>query len=118
MQRGTRRKYLQAQQIRTRSFLLFEAEVLAAHRNRTRSRFRSINAQDEQKRMNVREMDTVKKVRSRTVVLTANGKVHTREELQVFVHYLNLFVTLQQLLEETPAVLSIGKIGEDHGYTP
>ena len=40
-----------------------------------------------------------------TVVLTANGEVHTNEEAQVYVHDLNLFVTVQ-LLEETPAVLA------------
>ena len=34
---------------------------------------------------------------------------------QVFVHDLNLFVTVQ-FLEETPAVLSLGKLCEDHGY--
>ena len=43
-------------------------------------------------------------------------KVHTNEEAQVFVHDLNPFVTVQ-LLEETPAVLSFGKLCEDHGYS-
>ena len=43
-------------------------------------------------------------------------KVHTNEEAQVFVHNLNLFVTVQ-LLEETLAVLSLGKLCEDHGYS-
>ena len=33
----------------------------------------------------------------------------------VFVHDLNQFVTVQ-LLEETPAVLSPGKLCKDHGY--
>ena len=32
------------------------------------------------------EMDTVKRSTTPTVVLTANGKVHTHEEAQVFVH--------------------------------
>ena len=50
------------------------------------------------------------------MVLTANGEVHTNEEAQVYVHDLNLFVTVQ-LLEETPAVLSLGKLCEDHGYS-
>ena len=50
------------------------------------------------------------------MVLTANGEVHTHEEAQVSVHDLNLFVTVQ-LLEETPAVLSLGKLCEDHGYS-
>ena len=34
----------------------------------------------------------------------------------MFGHDLNLFVTVQ-LLEETPAVLSLGKLCEDHGYS-
>ena len=50
------------------------------------------------------------------MVLTARGEVHTNEEAQVNVHDLNLFVTVQ-LLEETPAVLSFGKLCEDHGYS-
>ena len=49
------------------------------------------------------------------MVLTASGEVQTCEEAQVFVHDLDLFVTLQ-LLEQTPAVLSLGKPCEDHGY--
>ena len=60
-------------------------------------------------------MDTVK--RSRTpVVLTPGGEVHTHEEAQVFVHDLNQFVTVQ-LLEETLAVLSQGKLCKDQGYS-
>ena len=57
-------------------------------------------------------------IRSRTpnVVLTENGEVHTHEEAQVFVHDLNQFVTVQ-LLEETRAVLSPGKLWKDHGYS-
>ena len=39
------------------------------------------------------EMDTVKRS-SPTVVLTASGEVQIREEAQVFVHDLNLFVTV------------------------
>ena len=34
----------------------------------------------------------------------------------MFVHDLNQFVTVQ-LLEETPAVLSLGKLRKDHGYS-
>ena len=50
------------------------------------------------------------------MMLTANGEVHTHEEAQVFVHDLNQFVTVQ-VLEETPAVLSLGKLCKDHGYS-
>ena len=53
------------------------------------------------KEISSEEMDTVKRSRTPTVVLTANGEVHTHEKAQVFVHDLNLFVTVQ-LLEETP----------------
>ena len=35
-------------------------------------------------------------------------------EAQVYVYDLDLFVTVQ-LLEETPAVLSLGKLCDDHG---
>ena len=42
--------------------------------------------------------------------------MHKNEEAHVYVHDLNLFVTVQ-LLEETLAVLSLGKLCEDHGHT-
>ena len=45
----------------------------------------------------------------------ANGEVQTNEEARVYVHDLNLFVTVQ-LLEDTLA-LSPGKLCEEHGYT-
>ena len=68
------------------------------------------------KELSSEEMGTVKRSRTPTVVLTANGEVHTHEEAQVFVHDLNQFVTVQ-LLEETPAVPSLGKLCKDHGYS-
>ena len=68
------------------------------------------------KELSSEEMDTVKWSRTTTVVLTANGKYTPTREAQVFVHDLNLFVTVQ-LLEETPAVQSLGKLFEDHGYS-
>ena len=39
-----------------------------------------------------------------------------KEEATVYVKELDLFVTVM-LLEETPAVLSIGKLCEDHGFS-
>ena len=48
--------------------------------------------------------------------MTANGEVQTREEAMVYVKELESFVTVM-LLEETPAVLSLGKLCEDHGNT-
>ena len=66
--------------------------------------------------MKLRRDGHSKNVRNPAAVLTASGEVHTHEEAQVFVHDQNLFVTVH-LLEETPAVLSLGKLCEDHGYS-
>ena len=49
-------------------------------------------------------------------LVTVNGDVHTKEEATVYVKELDLFVTIM-LLEDTPAVLSLGKLCEDQGYT-
>ena len=49
-------------------------------------------------------------------MVTANGEVQTKEEAQLFVHDLVLFVTVQ-LLDDTPAVVSSGQLCEEHGYT-
>ena len=51
-----------------------------------------------------------------TTVVTANGGVQTNEEAQVYGYDLDLSVTVQ-LLEDTPAVLSLGKLCEEHGKT-
>ena len=48
------------------------------------------------------------------MVIAANGEAETNEEAQVHVH--DLFLTVQ-LLQETLAVLSLGKLSEDHGYS-
>ena len=48
--------------------------------------------------------------------MTANGEVQTREEATVYVKELDLFVTVM-LLEEIPAVLSLGKLCEELGYS-
>ena len=61
------------------------------------------------------EMDTFRRSRNPTTVVTANGgEVQTNEEAQVYVHDLDLFVTVQ-LLEETPTVLSLGLFCSEHG---
>ena len=46
--------------------------------------------------------------KSRTTVVAANGEVQTEEEATVYVKDLDLFVTVM-LLEDAPAVLSLGK---------
>ena len=48
------------------------------------------------------ELDTLRRSRNPTVVLTANGEVHNHEVARVHVHDLNVFVAVQ-LHEETPA---------------
>ena len=49
-------------------------------------------------------------------MMTANGEVQTQEEATVYVKNLDLFVTVM-LLEETPAVLTLEKLCEDHGFS-
>ena len=62
------------------------------------------------------ELETLKRSRSPVTVVTANGEARTNEEAQVYVHALHVFVTVQ-LLDHTPAVLSLGKLCKEHGYT-
>ena len=62
------------------------------------------------------ELETVRISKSPTTVGTANGELLTKEEAKVYVRDLDLSVTVM-LLEDTPAVLSLGKLCEDHGYT-
>ena len=63
------------------------------------------------KDLNCAEME-----RSPTTVMMANGEVQTREEATVYVKEFDLFVTVM-FLQEAPAVLSLGKLCEDHGHT-
>ena len=60
------------------------------------------------------EMDTLRRSRNPTTLVTANGEVQTNEEAQVYVKDHDLFITVQ-LLEETPAVLSLGKFCSEYG---
>ena len=62
------------------------------------------------------ELETMRTSMSPTTVMTANGEVHTREEVTENVKEFDLVVTVM-LLEEVPAVLSLRKLCEDHGYT-
>ena len=66
--------------------------------------------------LNSAELETMRTSRSPTTVMTANGEVQPREEAIVHVKELDLFVTVM-LLEETPAVLSLGKLCEDHAFS-
>ena len=61
-------------------------------------------------------MDTLTKSCSPTIVITANGEVQTHEEATVYVQELDLFLTLK-VLENMPAVLSLGKLCDENGYS-
>ena len=61
------------------------------------------------------EMDTLTKSCSPTTVLTANGEVQTYEEATVYAKELDTFLTVK-VLENTPAVLSLGKLCDENGY--
>ena len=62
------------------------------------------------------EMDTLTKSCSPTIVITANGEVQTHEEATVYVKELDIFLTMN-VLENTPAVLSLGKLCDENGYS-
>ena len=51
-----------------------------------------------------------------TIVITANGEVQTHEEAIVYVNELGIFFTMK-VLENTPAVLSLGKLCDENGYS-
>ena len=53
--------------------------------------------------------------RNPTIAEMANGQVQTNLEASVYVEDLDFDVTA--LLEETPPVLSLGKLWEDDGYS-
>ena len=62
------------------------------------------------------EMDTLTKSCSPTIVTTANGEVQTHEEAIVYVNELDIFLTMK-VLDNTPAVLSLGKFCDENGYS-
>ena len=68
------------------------------------------------KDLNSAELETVTTSRSPTTVQTANGEVQTNEEATVYVKELDIFFTMK-VLENTPAVLSLGKLCDEHGYS-
>ena len=59
------------------------------------------------------EMETLRRSRNPTTVVTISGEVQTNEEAVVNVHDLDLFVTVQ-ILDE---VLSLGKLCEEHEFS-
>ena len=68
------------------------------------------------KDLNSDELETVTTSRSPSIVITANGEVQTHEEATVCVKELDIFLTMK-VPENTPAVLSLGKLCDEHGYS-
>ena len=66
------------------------------------------------KDLNSAEMDFLTTSRSITTVVTANGEVQTHEESKVSKNW--IFLTMK-VLEDTPAVSSLGKLCDEHGYS-
>ena len=62
------------------------------------------------------EMDTLTKSCGPTIVITGNGEVQTHEEAIVNVKELDIFLTTK-FLDNTPAVLSLGKRCDENGYS-
>ena len=76
---------------------------------RIRGWFWSISAHAEQEDLRSDEMETLRRSRNPTTVVTAIGEVQTNEEARENVHDLDVFVTVQ-ILDDTPAVPSLGKL--------
>ena len=55
-------------------------------------------------------------MQSPTIVITANGEVQTHEEAIAYVKELDISLTVK-VLDNTPAVLSLGKLCDENGYS-
>ena len=62
------------------------------------------------------EVETLTKLCSPTIVITANGEVQTHEEAIVHVKELDIFLTMK-VLDNTLAVLSLGKLCDEIGHS-
>ena len=68
------------------------------------------------KDLNSAELETLTTSRNATTVMTANGEVQTHDEATVHVKELDIILTMK-VLEDTRAVLSLGKLCDEHGYS-
>ena len=68
------------------------------------------------KDVNSAELETVTTPKSSTTGTTADGEVQTHEEATIYVKEMDIFLTMN-VLEDTPAVLSVGKLCDEHGYS-
>ena len=62
------------------------------------------------------ELESVTTSKSPMIVITANGEVQTHEEAIEHVKELDIFLTMK-VLDNTPAVLSLGKLCDENGYS-
>ena len=62
------------------------------------------------------KLDILRTSCSPTIVMTANGEVQTHEDATVYVKELNMLLTMK-VLENTPAVLSLGNLCDENGYS-
>ena len=62
------------------------------------------------------EMDSLTKLCSPTILIPANGEVQTHEEATVYVKEMDTFLKMK-VFENTPAVLSLGKLYVENGYS-
>ena len=75
--------------------------------------FRSMLANQDE---NSAELETLTTSRSSAIVVAASGEVQTHEEATVYVKELDIFLTMK-ILENTPPVLSLGKLCDEHGHS-
>ena len=68
------------------------------------------------KDVNCDEMDTLTTSCRPTTVITTNGEVQAHEEATVYVEELDICLTIK-VLEDRPAVLSLGLLCDEHGYS-
>ena len=61
-------------------------------------------------------MDTFTKWCNPTIVITTNGEVQTNEEATMYVKELDIILTMK-VLENTSAVLSLGKLYDEKRYS-
>ena len=121
-QRGSWPKYPEIKQENQTTFLSFsENRCLPASNLKTEERECVVDSgasmqMISKKDLNSAELETLTTSKSPTTVITVNGEVQTHEEATVYVKEVDIFLTLK-VLEDTPAVVSLGKLCDEHGYS-
>ena len=111
----TFREYLQAQR-NGKSYILFAFRWVgfAASTMKPEETEFVVDSGASMHMVSTAELETARASKSPMKVVSGNGEVHTKEEATVYVKEWDLFVTVM-LLEDTLAVLSLGKLCKDHG---